>query len=237
MVGCVVEPLPSPITPDGTKIVLSSLTDDSDEATDDSVAILGLPDAVDGYGTVRIVNGRDNRTEFIQSTVEGSFVGTLLARNGDVFIVSYLVESFESRTIEIVVPKYTAEKDQGGTQLAAGPKQPDDSFDEAVEDPDSQSGGEPAPVPPEVNAPESLFVLLSDGLVRVQSGPDFIGPNHTLFLGNLVTGETVSSVADDQGAVDITFPAEPGDRILMFSASPDAPTQTSPVTEYQVPFE
>jgi hypothetical protein len=237
MVGCVVEPLPSPIAPDGTKIVLSSLTADSDESTEGSVAILGLPDAVNGYGTVRIVNERDMRTEFIQSTVEGSFVGTLLAKGGDVLIVSYLVESFESRTIEITVPQYTTEKEQDGQLAGAGPRQPNDDFDEAVQDPAPETNGEPPPVPPVADAAESLFELLGDGLVRVQSGPDFIGPNHTLFVGNLVTGETFATVADAEGAVDITFPAEPGDRILMFSASPDDPAQTSPVTEYQIPFE
>jgi len=232
-VGCVAEPLPSPFTPDSTKILLSSLTEDSAEEANENVALLGLPGAVSGFGTVRVVLTDGTSEEFIQTTVNGSFVGSLLAQRGDTLRLSYLSGAEESDWIEIVVPQYATDAvDRGPINMAGTPEQPSKEFSEAVGDSnDPQNGGGDEPPEPL----QSLFEILPDGQVRIQTGPDFISPEDWLFVGNLVTGETVSTRADPTGAVNLTFSAEPGDRILMFSQSAVDPSQTSPVSEFEIP--
>jgi len=233
IVGCVAEPLPSPYTPDSTKILLSSLTEDSANNADENVALMGLPGAVSGFGTLRVVLADGTSEEFIQTTVAGSFVGSLVAKRGDTLRLSYLVDLEESDWIELIVPQYPSEKvEPPTTRMGGAPDQPSKDFSEAVDesnDPQDSGGDDP----PETL--QSLFEILPDGLVRIQTGPDFISPEDWLFVGNLVTGETVSTRADPMGAVSLTFAAEPGDRILMFSQSAVDPAQTSPVSEFEIP--
>jgi len=234
--SCVAEPLPSPFTPDETKIILSSLTESTSDDESGSVALLGLPGAVSGYGTLHIAFEQEANEEFIQTTVDGSFVGSLEARRGDTLRLSFVVDGEESDWVALVVPEYQPLKNGGepAVGMSAAPEQPSQDFDEAVgEGNDGQTGGGEPPAGPL----ESLFEILPNGMVRIETGPGFISPEDWLFVGNLVTGETVSTRADLLGAVTITFEGEPGDRILMFSQSAVDPSQTSPVSEFEIPEE
>lgn len=247
LVGCgpdAIAPLPSPLDdyePNTTNILVSSLTVEEEAQKEQLAAIIGIDDAVAGRGQVRITNTRKvGESSLFNSTEKGGFVATVLALPGDELRLSYIDEDQrESESIVLSVRAVAAPKALEPSNVGGG----------AGSDPDkensSESGTDTEPSPPATSATDldgdgseeaviNLTLIYTDGSARLVGGANFIGPNNVLVIANQANGSVFAATADEQGAIDQTFPAQLGDVVVLFSKNAINNSLTSPATSFVV---
>jgi hypothetical protein len=228
-------PLPSPLTPDDTRLVVSSLTDKDDTAAESPVAVVGLSGAVDGEGTVRVTNTRTEVHDVVNSTSQGTFVSSIQALAGDTLSLVFIVDESESTPVTLEISSYTPPSKGVGVPDPEAP-------------PDPRMGGQSSESPKQPTANDTdgdadtsamataeHFNTDDEGAYTFKSADDFIQPGHILFIVNLNKGTTVTATANESGAVEIVIVADSGDELLLFSQSTNDPNQTSPATIFTVP--
>jgi signal peptidase I len=256
--GCepnAIEPLPSPGNPDSpitTSIVLSSLTVDEDSPDEGLVVVIGLDGAVAGVGQIRITNPRKIGSFLYPTRENGAFVASVEALPGDVIAVSFIdSELRESLPIDLEVQAYVAPQH---SEIIGGKGPPADGGDgsdggdggDGSDGDDDGSGntGKAADVPKEPDfmaaneggeASVKLVLNYANGQAHFIGGENFIGANDILVIANESDGNAYYTTADDNGAVDFSFPAQPGDTVVMFSQNPLNPALTSPAHKFVIP--
>ena len=230
-VGCdpqTIAPLPSPFTPppDGTNILLSSLT--AEEHADRLVAIVGFDKAVAGQGDVKIVNTRTGAGLQYASTKSGTFAAAFEAQAGDALAVSFVREGVESESIEVTVPSVVEQKTSTNSPPPRAGADPDgDDFEGTPAAPQTDAATEVRVLP--------VIVSQGDGTVTITSDNGFIDPQTWLVIANLTLGTVNNTLSDSNGRINDTFPGYPGDEIAFFSQSAEHPELTSPVVKTQIP--
>ena len=90
-----IAPLPSPAEPDGTRVLLSSLTagDPSTPDVNRLISVVGTPGAVGDVGTVEITNTRTGVLAVASATPAGTFAGKSYGQPGDTLELVYIDDS------------------------------------------------------------------------------------------------------------------------------------------------
>ena len=149
-----IAPLPTPETPDGDRILLSSLTvaEDVGAEVPGLVAMVGLPGAVEGTGEVRLHNARSGESFVISSTAAGTFTTSLMALPGDPLEVRFAIDTgAESEPAVVAVGKYDEER---AAQVNEVPTYAGDDW--AYEKNDHDGTQEPPPCEGEPDCPDPV---------------------------------------------------------------------------------
>jgi len=227
-----IAPLPSPApVPSPLNILVSSLTVDENKPKERLVAIVGTSGAVEGLGEVRLSIARKAVSNMIPTTEDGAFCSALMAIPGDVILVSFINTSQEeSEPIELVVSSYTSPEllIGGGMDTERTAETPPQQVGTPNRMPQANTGDVVLP---------GLTLAYADGIAQFTSTPSFIGNGELLIIANEGDGAIYSTNADETGAIAISFPASPGDSIILFSQNPLNPELTSPAQSVLIPNE
>ena len=104
-----IAPLPSPTEPDGTRVLLSSLTATESDDTDANylISVVGIPGAVENLGTVEITNTRNGLIHVATATEAGTFAGKSYGQAGDSLELVYIDnDGYRSAVTDLVVASY-----------------------------------------------------------------------------------------------------------------------------------
>ena len=238
-----IRPIPSPLDPPPpieTSIIVSSLTAAEESPSEELVALVGIDGAVIGAGEIRITNTRKSGSVLYEATDEGAFVATVLALAGDELAISYIdKEGSESEPLALLIQTYESPLTKGDDQVDPGTDEAAFAGTEANdsnEPPTSPAGGS-SDLNGDGDAEAQvvqLTLIYIDGTVRLVGGSNFIGANDVLILANETSGGVHSTTADSYGAIDVSFPAEIGDLIVLFSTNPLNSNLTSPAVKFIV---
>lgn len=214
------DPLPSPAAPREDSVFVSSASALTSDAS--SVAVVGLPGAVEDAGKVRIAHfraGAKLAELSLAVSEEGSFAQTLQAAADDLLEVFY--EAADGRTsvpLRLVVPgpaKAAIER-QAESPTAAAPEQ----FDTA---------GFPAGN----GVPRFTAHAPDAGGAATVEGAD-LAPGIEAVVAVPTRGSSARSVVDASGKFSLRVRANAGDTLVVFTRDP-ASGHTSPVVTQVVP--
>lgn len=76
---------------------------------------------------------------------------------------------------------------------------------------------------------------LADGELHITAEAGFTSPNAIVVAANQTTGGVHTTAADSVGGVDLSFPAQAGDQVLMFTQNPGDASLTSEAIAFTVP--
>ncbi len=248
--GCepdAIAPLPSPVEPDGTRILLSSLTAVETEDNEENrlVSVVGTPGAVDAMGAVEITNVRTNETVSAVASIVGTFAGRAYGRPDDELRLIYVnAEGRRSRATNITISEYSpasslAAPDASNQPTIPGaPSESSESTDAepcAAEDEDClTAGGGTTEGGEEIDWVASF----SNGIVTLQGPIGFADQDSIVIVSNLNTGAVISANVDtDSGAIRVEIPAENGDTLLVFAQDSEDASLTSPAVQFLVAFD
>lgn len=228
-----IAPLPSPENPDGpisTSIMLSSLTADDDSPVEAMIALIGIDGAVSGEGHIRITTPRKAGSIIFPSTIEGSFVATLMALASDPIAISFIdSDERESLPIEMHIHTYETPEARAKAGIGGAPA----ATDEGTKQPDDR----PGTIQLSEDDSNHLEIVLNyaNDQAHFMGGPGFMGAIDVLMLANESDGNIYYTSADSSGAVDFRMPAQPGDLIVLFAMNPLNNTMTSPAVQFEIP--
>ena len=248
--GCepeAIAPLPSPVEPDGTRILLSSLTAVETEDNEENrlVSVVGTPGAVNDVGAVEITNVRTNEMVSAVASTLGTFAGRAYGRPDDGLRLVYVnAEGRRSRATNITISEYSPASSLAATDASNQPTVPgappesSESTDAepcAAEDEDCLAAGSDTP---EGGEEIDWVASFSNGIVTLQGPIGFADQDSIVIVSNLNTGAVISAnVNTDTGAVRVEIPAENGDVLLVFAQDSEDANLTSPAVEFLVAFD
>jgi len=217
--------------PDETKVLTSALTSDTEE---EKMVVVGLAGAVQGAGTLAIHVPRTEITLEFQTHDDGSFTALANARADD--------------TLELRFTGADGDQSAAATLEAAGyaaePTESDDNTDTGTDGPHNNPAKATAqPIKPgsavETEEPDGALVSLAwenDSELKLVGKPGYILADHWLAASNMTLGVSITAKADGAGALTLTFPASPGDTLMLFSYSgEDGEVATSPYAQHSAP--
>jgi hypothetical protein len=122
----------------------------------------------------------------------------------------------------------------GGFQGSTDPECAGDNPPADCPDRPSSGGGTEDPATPESSALQ-VISSYADGVFHLQGMPGFTSANAVLIFANQNSGGVASTMADDNGAFQISFAADQGDQILLFTQNPVTPEVTGEAQQFTVP--
>jgi hypothetical protein len=212
--ACNAIPLPSPVAPDETLVITSSLTLASN-TNDGEVAVLGLDGAATPDGKIRVRNMRTETTSDTPTSPHGAFAVVVTARLGDVLQIAFVDdEGNESDPIERSMINHDA-----ASGLKAVYAEQGDVWHMC-----------------HTGDPQMEMSWTEPGLMAVTVDECFLGETHRLVCANLSTGCTMASEIDPAaGHATIHLHADFDDQIVVLLQNIEDPSDTTPVSSYSPP--